>query len=168
MCNSQSFKTSASISSVEHIETKDQQQTTLPKEYNSETTILYDSNGHLLDTNLLCPRSTTSYIRCSVLAQSKDIINEVIFNAPKTFILHCGTNDLEKYHDYTGIVKKISEVINLINEKYLESKVILSSLLPRMDTHHAQVGKINKVLNTNYSTKPSVLFVEHNNFSPRS
>jgi hypothetical protein len=35
-----------------------------------------------------------------------------------------------------------------------------------MDTHHAQVGKINKVLKTNYSTKPSVLFVKHNNLFP--
>ena len=80
--------------------------------------------------------------------------------------MHCGTNDLEKYHDYTDIVQKTSEIINLINEKYPEGKGILSSLLPRMDTHHAQVGKINKVLKTNYSTKPSVLFVEHNNLFP--
>jgi hypothetical protein len=80
--------------------------------------------------------------------------------------LDCGTNDLEKYHDYTDIVQKTSEIINLINEKYPEGKGILSSLLPRMDTHHAQVGKINKVLKTNYSTKSSVLFVKHNNLFP--
>ena len=87
----QAETTDTSIPSVEHIETKDQQQTTLPKEYNSETIILCDSNGHRLDTNRLCPCSTTSYIGCPKLAKAKDIINEVIFNTPKTFILHCGT-----------------------------------------------------------------------------
>jgi hypothetical protein len=79
----QAETTDTSIPSVEHIETKYQQQTTLPKEYNSETIILCDSNRHLLDTNRLCPCSTTSYIRCPILAKAKDIINQVIFKYTK-------------------------------------------------------------------------------------
>jgi hypothetical protein len=79
----QAETTDTSIPSVEHIETKDEEQTTLPKEYNSETIILCDSNRHLLDTNRLCPCSTTSYIRCPILAKAKDIINQVIFKYTK-------------------------------------------------------------------------------------
>jgi hypothetical protein len=57
----QAETTDTCIPSVEHIETKDQQQTTLPKEYNSETIILCDSNGHRAATlnSLFSPKAST-------------------------------------------------------------------------------------------------------------
>jgi preprotein translocase subunit SecD len=61
----------------------------------TETVILCDSNGKHLDMNLLCPGTTTSYIRCPTTAEAIKILEQHTFTNPKTIIIHCGTNDIE-------------------------------------------------------------------------
>ena len=61
----------------------------------AETIILCDSNGRYLKPKLLCPNTTTSYIRCPTLTKARQIIQNTTFTDPNNFILHCGTNDIE-------------------------------------------------------------------------
>jgi coenzyme F420-reducing hydrogenase gamma subunit len=55
----------------------------------TETIILCDSNGKHLDMNLLCPGTTTSYIKCPTTAEAIKILEHHTFTNPKTIIIHC-------------------------------------------------------------------------------
>ena len=60
--------------------------------YTGQTIIMCDSNGRLLNIRHLCPKSTTSYIRCPTLKHAEEIINTSNFSNPQTLIFHCSTN----------------------------------------------------------------------------
>jgi hypothetical protein len=60
------------------------------------TIIICDSNGHTLDTKLLCPDTSTAYIRCPTIESAENILKQHDFKNPKTIIVHSGTNDIEK------------------------------------------------------------------------
>ena len=116
----------------------------------SETIILCDSNGRYLKPNLLCPGSTTSYIRCPTLERAKNIINNTKFVSPKTFIIHCGTNDIE--HPETTndqVINSLNEITTTLKSKHPDCKIILSTLLPRADNLDKQITELNQLIASN-------------------
>ena len=96
---------------------------------NGETIILCDSNGRHINPNLLCPGSKTSYIRCPTMSDANKIMEQTTFTNPKTFLLHCGTNDLESNQSDEEITGHLKSTVTTISSKHPESKVILSTLL---------------------------------------
>jgi hypothetical protein len=112
----------------------DNHDTTITHKSNyTETIILCDSNGHYLKPKLLCPNSTTSYIRCPTVAKAKHIIQNTNFTNPKKFIIHCGTNDIEHLPPDQNLATEIEDITKLIRGKHPECRIIISSLLPRKD-----------------------------------
>ena len=57
-------------------------------------------------------------------------------------------------------------VVETITKKYPECKIILSSILPRMDNRHNRINEINKKIKEECSKKPNVYFVAHNDIFP--
>ena len=128
----------------------------------AETIIFCDSNDHLLNPELLCPDSSTSYIRCPTLDKAHEILHNSTFTNAQTFLLHCGTNDLEKTSSDVLLVGKINGIINKIEDDHPKSKIVLSSLLPRRDTLNHRVGLINNKTKELVKHKDNLTFVEHN------
>ena len=129
----------------------------------SETIILCDSNGRYLKPNLLCPGSSTSYIRCPTLERAKNIINNTKFDSPKTFIIHCGTNDIE--HPETSndqVINTLNEITTTLKSKHPDCKIILSSLLPRADSLDKRITELNQSLASNIKMK-EITIVKHEN-----
>ncbi|CAB4039313.1 Hypothetical predicted protein, partial [Paramuricea clavata] len=96
-------------------------QPTNKKLVNAETIILCDSNGRDLKPSVLCPDTPTYYIRCPTLTNGINIINEIQFPKAKTFIIHCGTNDLEQI-DASQILVKLKTLENQLHKKYPQSR----------------------------------------------
>jgi hypothetical protein len=62
--------------------------------------------------------------RCPTLLQAKEITDTAIFTKPKTIILHCGTNDMEKSAENSKIYSEMLNVADTITKKYPECKII--------------------------------------------
>lgn len=150
-------------------ETQDQTPKTItPKEKpqnKSGTLILCDSNGRYLDPKILCTNSTTNYIRCATFSKAKNIINTTQFTTPETVIIHCGTNDLEKTTSDEDFIAQMSDMVSTTSKQYPESRVIVSSLLPRKDKLNERLVTINKKMKETCTANPNVQFVEHTNVS---
>jgi hypothetical protein len=140
----------------------DQIKESQPKKNDGETIILCDSNGRHLNPNLLCPGSKTSYIRCPTLNEAHKIIEQTNFVNPQTFLIHCGTNDLESNPSDDEIIDQIKTLTANIQKKHSRSRVIISALLPRKDDLDKRTKNINKNLETAFSTK-NINVVKHDN-----
>jgi hypothetical protein len=129
---------------------------------NGETIILCDSNGRHINPNLLCPGSRTSYIRCPTLSDANKILEQTTFTNPKTFLLHCGTNDLECNPSDEEITGHLKSTVTTISSKHPERKVILSTLLPRKDNLNERTKNINHSLEETFSAS-KINVVKHDN-----
>ena len=132
---------------------------------NVETLILCDSNGRHLDLSLLCPNSKSKYIRCSTLSQAKSIITNASSTAPKSLIIHTGTNDLEHSDSKEDLIKCAVDTVELAQSKYPECHIILSSILPRKDKLDKKGIDMNNSLERLLSTKKNVTFIRHPNIN---
>ena len=132
------------------------------KSFTTETIILCDSNGKKLDTKLLCPGSSCSYIKCPTMAKAIGIMEQYSFTNPKTFIIHCGTNDIEKVSN-EEFCQKISTMLTTTQQKYPNSRIIISSLLPRSDNLLSKLPILNQRLEKICSPMAKVLLVKHDN-----
>jgi hypothetical protein len=129
----------------------------------AETIILCDSNGRYINPSLLCPQTKTSYLRCATLSQTKSNIEKTTFSSPKTFMIHCGTNDLEKTQSNEELINQTMEIVENIEKSYPQSRIILSTLLPRGDDLDKRVATVNKELENTFSAKKNVKMVVHEN-----
>ena len=112
--------------------------------------------------NLLCPGTTTSYIRCPTTAEAIKILEQHTFTNPKTIIIHCGTNDIERIPN-KAVSGNIEELIKTIRKEYPSCRIIISSLLPRSDHLLSQVQILNRQLERTISKLSNVLLVRHIN-----
>ena len=127
----------------------------------AETIILCDSNGRYINPSLLCPDTKTSYLRCATLSQTKSNIEKTTFSSPKTFMLHCGTNDLEKTQSNDELINQTMEIFENIENSYPQSRIILSILLPWGDNLDKKVAAINKKLEKHYLQRENLEKSKH-------
>ncbi|CAB3999478.1 Hypothetical predicted protein [Paramuricea clavata] len=132
----------------------------------SETVILCDSNGQMIDTKLLCPDTTCTYIRCPTFPTANEIIKQTHFVGTKTVILHSGTNDLETASDDESLSSSIVNVVEAIIQKLPNCKIIVSSLLPWLDKLHHNIGIVNQLVKDKLQHKKNVHLITHNNLFP--
>ncbi|CAB3997925.1 Hypothetical predicted protein [Paramuricea clavata] len=95
-------------------------------EIKADTVILCDSNGRNINPTLLCPNTTTIYPKRPTVEHAREILDRNKFIEPKTFIIHCGTNDIEKLPT-DNISKQMKSLLSSINQKHPQSRIILSS-----------------------------------------
>ena len=146
------------ITNPEHPPTTMKHETTT-----KETIIICDSNGRHLKPKQLCPDPPTRYIPSPTLSETKRRIDSSNLQNPKNIILHCGTNDLE--NPEKDVIKETTEIINHINKKHPNCRILVSSLLPRQDELNPKVTSTNRELKHQISTKPNTTFIEHTNIS---
>jgi hypothetical protein len=85
----------------------------------------------------------------------------------QTVILHCATNDLETAPSNESLVSNIINVVDMISQKLPQNcKIIVSSLLPRLDKLHQNAGIVNQLIKDKLLKKANVHFVTHNNLFP--
>ena len=130
---------------------------------NHETIIMCDSNGRHINPKLLCPGTKVSYIRCPTIKEANRIIEHTNFTSPKTFILHFGTNDLDSTPSNEDMINQLKITTLSLSEKYPNSKIISSSLLPRKDDINKQINYINENLEKELSGSPNIVIVKHQN-----
>lgn len=111
----------------------------------AKTIILCDSNGRHLDINLLCPGTSTEYVKCPTLPSASQFLSEHNFTSPETFIIHIGTNDIEKASP-EEVYNQTLAVVNQINTRYPKCRILLSHLLPRTDHLIQKVKTLNSKL----------------------
>ncbi len=103
-----------------------------PPEPDPEVLLLMDSNGKFLDPQKLFPHQNVTAKRCSTTGHAHQIIRDFT-GYPSCIIIHTGTNDLHSLRNSTSdAVRKMAEITS---KKFPESRIIISTLLPRYDTH---------------------------------
>lgn len=139
------------------------QNTTKPtpvKTISAKTIILCDSNGRHLDINLLCPGISTEYVKCPTLSSASQFLSEHNITSPETFIIHIGTNDIEKASPEEVYDQTLS-VLNQINTLYPNCRILLSHLLPRSDHLIQKAKTLNSKLEA--TQFPNLTNVKHHN-----
>ena len=129
----------------------------------AESIIMCDSNGKFLNPTLLCPNTSTHYIRCPTLTTAQDIMKKHSFTNTKSIIIHCGTNDLEKISSDKELVKLYEDLLEKTQNKYPDCRVIISGLLPRNDRLNERVNRVNNKVKEVVSNKENTSYVDHNN-----
>ena len=128
-----------------------------------DTVILCDSNGKYLKLKRLCPDRKVTYFRCPTVQRGKEIIQSSDFGTPQTILIHTGTNDLEREISTSQSTSDLTTLITTAAEKYLTSKVLYSTLLPRRDIDNEEILKINTLIEKKCSRLPNVHLIDHTN-----
>ena len=89
-------------------------------------------------------------------------MEQTTFTNPKTFLRHCGTNDLESNQSDEEITGHLKSTVTTISSKHPESKVILSTLLSRKDDLNERTKNINHSLEEIFSAS-NINVVKHDN-----
>ena len=95
------------------------------------------------------------------MPKAKTIIQNTTFTSPRTFIIHCGTIDLESIKSNEQLVNQTMEVITEVEKKYPETRILMSSLVPRNDRLDEGSNIINKELEKIICFKSKVTFAKH-------
>ncbi|XP_048015835.1 uncharacterized protein LOC125248181 isoform X1 [Megalobrama amblycephala] len=129
-----------------------------PPEPDPDVLLLMDSNGKFLDPQKLFPHQKVTAKRCSTTGHAQQIIRDFTGH-PLCVIIHTGTNDLHSLCNNTAdAVRKIAETAS---KKFPESRIIISTLLPRRDTPPHIIYSINAEISRRCSALPNVHLVHH-------
>ena len=112
----------------------------------SDMVILIDSNGRFLKTQDMFPEKTSTKIGCPLIERANEIILDSTFHKePEIFIIHTGTNDLERSNP-DDIQEKLIDLYDIIRNKLKNSRIISSLLLPRNDIHGQKVKYCDELI----------------------
>ena len=88
-------------------------------------------------------------------------------NPPKAFVLHVGTNNLDKRKQSPEqILPMYQKFVETLRSKFPESKLVFSMVAPREDSHKLQlnVDFLNAALHRNLGDdKKNILFLSNSN-----
>ena len=115
-------------------------------------------------TNL--PKTTTDKQHLDTdntsLLNEESIVNSMK-NSLATLEADFGTNDLESTPSNEDMINQLKLTAISLSEKYPNSKIISSSLLPRKDDINKQINYINENLKKELSGSPNIVIVKHQN-----
>ncbi|KAJ8332751.1 hypothetical protein SKAU_G00425400 [Synaphobranchus kaupii] len=83
---------------------------------------------------------------------------------PRYIIIHTGTNDLRSEQERVGGL--VCRVAERATEAFPNSKIILSTLLPRKDFHPATIQRVNADITRGCALLPNVHLAHHSTISP--
>jgi hypothetical protein len=90
------------------------------------------------------------------------IINQYEFKQTKTFIVHVGTNDIEKL-PINKVTDQTRSLLTSIGNKNPEARILLSNLLPRSDELLQKAQNLNKNFLQIPTEFKNVTNIEHTN-----
>ena len=112
----------------------------------SDMVILIDSNRRFLKTQDMFPEKSSTKTGCLLIEHAHEIILDSTFHKePESFIIHTGTNDLERSNP-DDVQEKLVDLCDIIRKKFKRCRIILSLLLPRNDIHGQKVKNCKELI----------------------
>ncbi|KAJ8361325.1 hypothetical protein SKAU_G00178500 [Synaphobranchus kaupii] len=117
------------------------QQYTKKKSPSAEVVLLMDSNGKQLDTRRMFPGRRVSSVRCANTEQALQLLKRDTLGSPACIVIHTGTNDQRALQQHT--TRAVRKVAVRATQEFPDSRVVISTLLPRADTPPHIITSIN-------------------------
>ncbi|RXM34849.1 hypothetical protein EOD39_4479 [Acipenser ruthenus] len=134
------------------------------KKTNAEVALLIDSNGKYLDMRRLFPSRRVNNIRCTNTERALQLLNRDTLGSPSCIVIHTGTNDLGSLrHDTAKAVRRVAE---RATQEFPDSRVVISTLLPRADTHPHTINAVNAEITRGCAALPNVHLAHHPTVGP--
>ncbi|KAK1891952.1 Platelet-activating factor acetylhydrolase IB subunit beta like [Dissostichus eleginoides] len=121
--------------------------------------ILIDSNGKFIDENKLFPTHTVAKIWCPNTQHAMDLLSEQQLGSPSHIIIHTGSNDLRSQQE--RVSESLRGVIEKASTTFPNSRVVMSTLLPRKDLHPDTIHRINSNMSRDCILRPNVHLAHH-------
>ncbi|MGH0124272.1 UNVERIFIED_CONTAM: hypothetical protein FKN15_017959 [Acipenser sinensis] len=134
------------------------------KKTNAEVALLIDINGKYLDMRRLFPSRRVNNICCTNTERALQLLNRDTLGSPSCIVIHTGTNDLGSLrHDTAKAVRRVAE---RATQQFPDSRVIISTLLPRADTHPHTINAVNAEITRGCAALPNVHLAHHPTVGP--
>ncbi|XP_078023017.1 uncharacterized protein LOC144462725 [Epinephelus lanceolatus] len=148
-------------SSTSSPQTSTSPHSTRPAQQREKTDIvlLIDSNGKFLNEKKLFPTHKVAKIWCPNTHQAIDLLSEERLGSPSHIIIHTGTNDLRSQQE--RVSESLKRVIEKASTTFPNSRVVISTLLPRKDFHPDTIHRINNSLSRDCARRPNVHLAHH-------
>ncbi|KAJ8358781.1 hypothetical protein SKAU_G00153060 [Synaphobranchus kaupii] len=95
-----------------------------------------------LDTRRMFPGRRVSSVRCANTEQALQLLKRDTLGTPACIVIHTGTNDLRALQQHTARV--LRKVAVRATQEFPDSRVVISTLLPRADTPPHIIASINR------------------------
>lgn len=128
-------------------------------QHTSDIIFLMDSNGKFLDEKRLFPNHSVTKIRCATTNRALDLLSEEHLGSPSHIIIHTGTNDLRTQQE--RVATSLRAVINKASNTFPNTKIVMSTLLPRKDFHPKTILGINASMSRDCALRPNVYLAHH-------
>ncbi|KAI7811126.1 hypothetical protein IRJ41_010726 [Triplophysa rosa] len=126
--------------------------------------LLMDSNGTKLVPKKLFPRHGVIALRCRNTERAHELLTGDELGSPQCIIIHTGTNDLHGLNE--GTAKAMHDMAKKASQTFPSSRVLISTLLPRLDFPPSVIDKINQEVSRTCSSLPNVHLVHHRSIRP--
>ncbi|KAI8496764.1 hypothetical protein Bbelb_254190 [Branchiostoma belcheri] len=145
----------------ETIKTNQQNKDTPP-----DILILGDSNTRALKADILYPNKRVRKELAFNLTESTEFIQRSKLPEPKVILFHVGTNDIRDTPDATKVSEGFRKLIQTTHDKYPNSSIVMSSVLPRDAPALQDVGNdVNSFLKVVADETSYVHTIDNSNFA---
>lgn len=157
--------TTSRLSSTEPLTHEEDAGTTQEDEKPEQTDIvlLIDSNGKFINMRKLFPNHHAIKVWCPTTQKALELLSETQLGSPSHILIHTGTNDLRTQQD--GVVDSLRAVIQKASDTFPQSKIVISTLLPRTDVHPLTIQKVNASISRECALRPNVHLAHHSTMS---
>ncbi len=136
----------------------------IPTDENTELLILIDSNSNHVDRRRFWKLDNTKWKRCGMISEAMKAIHEVKYTNLQYVLVSIGVNDTDdEEEDGLSVANRLLELLNVIKEKYPDSKIILNELTPRNDSRDNEVIKCNGALFTAIEKDNKIFLAKQSN-----
>ncbi|KAJ7995823.1 hypothetical protein DPEC_G00028200 [Dallia pectoralis] len=88
-----------------------------------------------------------------------ELLNKTQLGSPSHIIIHTGTNELHALKE--RVATSLNKAIEKATSTFPNTKIVVSTLLPRTDIHPATIQQINTSLSRDCALKPNVHLAHH-------
>lgn len=124
-----------------------------------QVVLLMDSNGKYVQPKRLFPGQHSMSKRCRNTKHALELLQQDSLGCPRIIIIHTGTNDLHSLRRDTA--QAVTKVAERACRVFPESRIVISTLLPRTDTPPHVIHDINMEITRNCSILPNIHLAHH-------
>ncbi|KAI8487343.1 hypothetical protein Bbelb_348120 [Branchiostoma belcheri] len=110
------------------------------KDMPPDVLILGDSNTKTVKTDVMYPAKRVTKEVTYNLTQATEYIQRSTMSDPKVILFHVGTNDIRDARDPTAVSESFRKLIQTSHDKFPQTQLVFSSILPRKDSNLQEVG----------------------------
>ncbi len=104
--------------------------------------LLMDSIGKNIEPKKLFPRQRVLALHCRNTRHVHELLTSDDLGSPQCIIIHTGTNDLHSLNE--GTAKAMLEMAEKASQTFPSSRVLVSTLLPRLDVPPSVINRSTK------------------------